>query len=59
MLYWMLLKVIADKLCHLFQGPPGDSIRGPPGPPGTSGPPGPPGPPGQSASVESVSIGFH
>lgn len=45
---------------YIFQGPKGDSIRGPPGPqgppgtpgvgydgrPGNPGPPGPPGPPG-------------
>lgn len=30
--------------CMLFQGPPGESIRGPPGPPGPPGLPGVAGP---------------
>jgi hypothetical protein len=38
-----------DAWSFLLQGPPGDSIRGPPGPPGPPGPAGPPGPPGVPA----------
>lgn len=34
----------------ILQGPPGESIRGPPGLPGTPGPPGPPGLAGYSSS---------
>lgn len=35
-----------------YQGPSGETIRGPPGPPGSPGPPGPPGSPGTPAPFE-------
>lgn len=48
------LNYLKTNVENFLQGPPGESIRGPPGLPGIAGPPGPPGLPG--VSPEGVSL---
>ena len=43
----------------IFQGPPGDTIRGAPGPPGVAGAQGPPGPPGPKGDTVSIFQPMH